>query len=180
MLGEVNSFQSMLGNVRPEVQIMDPGQGGKVVETRTKDTPDNIFIQGRFASGALFSYHIRGGEPFAGTPGVDFRIYGEKGEIRITNPVSVMDISHDGVQIKLQIFGKGGTENIELPKDALSDLPHPAQNVGREYEAYAAGNAGGDDGYPDWEVAMIRHRLMDDMFEKSKDFSVFGEPVPKV
>lgn len=173
-LGEIETFQSILGNQRPSVDMIDPDQGGKHVKTVQKDTPDQILFQGRFASGALISYHLRGGNPFAGDKGLVWSIYGEKGEIKVTCPMCMMDIVHAGVEMKLQVFGKDDVETLELPEDDFSDLPHPAQNVGRIYAAYADGHKGGDSGFPDWQVGMKRHRLMEAMWKQSDGQSPFG------
>ena len=175
-LGEMGTFHSMLGNQRPSVDLMDPQQGGKVVETVQEDTPDQVLLQGRFAdSGAFFSYHLRGGEPFSGQPGLVWSIYGEKGEIRITNPLSVLDILHDDVKIMLHDFA-GGKEprEVEVPKDGMSDLAGTSENVGRIYEAYAR-----DANYPDWKDGMKRHELIEEMWKRSDGKKSFGESVTK-
>ncbi|MCJ1385009.1 transcription regulator gal80 [Xylographa soralifera] len=173
-LGEVDTFQSILGNQRPTVEIMDPQQGGKIVETISKDTPDQVLLQGRLDSGALLSYHLRGGDPFPDEKGLMWSIYGEKGEIQITHPSWMLDIRHDGFSIKLHEFGQKDAQDLELAVDDMSGLPHPAQNVGRIYEAYAKGEAGS---YPDWELGMKRHELIDEMWRRSDGETPFGEPV---
>lgn len=163
VLGELSSYTSLLGNQRPSVQLMDP-KTKKVVETVTKNTPDHIMLQGRLESGATVSYHLRGGDQFPSEPGVRWYIYGEKGEIRITNPSGcTIDIVHKGVEIKLHVFGQDPVD-VELPDDELKDVEHPAQNVGRIYEAYAEGREGGEGGYPNWEEGFKRHKLMEEMF----------------
>ena len=149
--------------MRPTIDIFDPEQSGQKMEPIQKDTPDQVLLQGRFESGALFSYHLRGGDPFPSEPGLTWSIYGEKGEIRITNPITAVDISHQSVSIRLHEFGQKEAQVLELPEDELSDLPHPVQNVGRIYEAYAKGTAGG---YPDWEKGMKRHELIEEMWSR--------------
>jgi len=163
-LGELSTFHSILSNQKPSTKIIDPEQDGKQVETVEKDTPDQVLLQGRLESGAIISYHLRGGEPFVEQPGVVWLIYGEKGEIRVTNPISMMDIMHAGVTIKLHEFGKKEAQDIEVPKDHMTDLAHPSQNVGRIYDAYAEGKEGS---YPDWKVAMKRHELIEEMWRRS-------------
>jgi len=87
-----------------------------------------------------------------------------------------LDIMHAGVQIKLREFGKKEVEEIEVPKDHMTDLAHPSQNVGRIYEAYAEGKEGG---YPDWKVAMRRHKLIEEMWRRSDaKEGAFGQAVP--
>ena len=175
-LGELDTFHSILGNQRPTVELTDSQQGDKVVETVQKDTPDQVLLQGRLDSGALISYHLRGGDPFPGEPGLTWSIYGEKGEIHITNPSCVLDIWHDGVSIKLHEFGQKDAQVLELADDDMSNLPHPSQNVGRIYEAYAKREIGS---CPDWKLGMKRHELIDEMWRRSDGERPFGEPVAK-
>lgn len=144
---------------------MDP-KTNEVVGTVQKDTPDTILLHGRLESGTTVSYSLRGGDAFPGQPPVVWEIYGEKGVIRMTNPASAIDIMHAGVDIQLQVFGKEA-EKVELPKDDLSDLAHPAQNVGKIYEAYARGREGGEGGYPNWDKGYKMHELMEEMFTNS-------------
>lgn len=59
-----------------------------------------------------------------------------------------------------------------LQDDELSELEHPAQNVGRLYEAFAKGEVGS---YADWKAAMRRHRFIDEMFERGDGNEAFGE-----
>lgn len=164
------------------------------------NTPDQIMLLARLTSGCVLSYHLRGGDAFPGTPGMTWSIYGEKGEIRITNPMSPMDIMHAGCSISLQTFGPppampsppgmedrghevqdipigseasgsepGGSEADGSKADGLDTLPHPAQNVGRIYEAFAAGKRsreGEAGGYPGWDVAIRRHELIEEMWRR--------------
>jgi len=159
------------------VDLIDPQQDGKKVETVHKDTPDQILLQGRLESGALISYHLRGGAPFPGQEGVTWLIYGEKGEIRITSPHAPVDIMHKGISIKLHEFGQKEAQDLELPKDDMSELEHPGQNVGQIYEAYARGQEGGEGGYPNWEMGMKRHELIEEMWKRSDGEAPSGEPV---
>jgi len=135
----------------------------KVVETVTKNTPDHVYLHGIFKSGATVSYSLRGGDQFPNEPAVRWYIYGEKGEIRITNQASGLDIIEADLKIDLHVFGND-VEHVDLPKDDLSNLDHPAQNVGRIYEAYAQGK---NESYPDWNQGYKMHELMEEMFTKS-------------
>ena len=159
--------------------LIDPARGGNVVETVQTDVADHILLQGGLESGALLSYHLRGGAPFAGQPGVIWTIYGEKGEVRITNPVTGLDITHEGLSINLHVFGEKEARPVELPKDDLSELAHPGQNVGRVYEAYASGKDGGPDGYPNWMLGLRRHELIEQIWKSADGEKPFGESVVK-
>lgn len=165
--------------MRPDIHLFDPKDPSKTVETiHNKDTPDQCLLQGRLEqNNAVLSYHLRCGGSFAGQPQAVWHIYGQKGEIRITNPsAGLLDIVHAGLKIELHEFGKGDKEatELKLPEDAESKLEHPSQNVGRIYEAYAAGKQGGDGGYPDWKLAMKRHEMIDEIFRRADEDGAFA------
>lgn len=89
----------------------------------------------------------------------------------ITNPFPMLDIVHQGIKIKLQQFGQE-VKDMEVPEDWMSDIKHPAQNIGRIYEAYAKGEEGT---YPDWKVALRRHELIEEMWNRADGEKPFGE-----
>jgi hypothetical protein len=151
---------------------VDPTQGNKVIETITKNCPDNIHLQGRFADGTLLTYQLRAGTAFPGEPGCRWIINGSAGDILITNPRGCFDIEHAGISIRYQRAGDAEAEDVVLEKDELSELEHPAQNVGRLYEAFAKGEVGK---YADWGVALRRHEFIDEMFERGDGDMGFGE-----
>jgi predicted dehydrogenase len=156
---------------------IDPQQDSKEVDKFEKDTPEHVMIQGRFKSGAIFNYNLRGGMPFAGADGLIWTIYGEKGEIRVTSPSSLIDIDHEGIKIQLHIFGEKEPQTLELAQDEMEKLPDPQQSVGRIYLAYLEGNEGDMAGYPTWETGFKVHELIEDMYNRSAGFTYFGEPV---
>jgi hypothetical protein len=172
VFGELESFDTIMGIERPKVNLIDLENKGKVVDTITKDTPDNISLQGRFKSGALLNYGLRSAAPFPGDAGMRWTINGEKGEILVTCPSAMFDINHEGVKIQLHELSNDKAEDIELPKDDLADLKHPAQNVGRLYEAYAKGDT---KSYCDWNLALKRHELIEEMFQRGDGSKPFGE-----
>jgi hypothetical protein len=161
----------------PEVGIFETSAMDKgVTETFKVTTPDKIYFQGKLKSGALISYVAEGGDPFPGEPGLRWHIIGEKGEILITCPAFGMDIVHAGCAVKMIEYGerkivhpmshdkpKPTVIDVEIPKTPMDELNHPAQNVGRLYESYADGNT---EGYSDWNVALERHELMQEMFQR--------------
>lgn len=157
--------------------IVNPDQGGKEVDKVEKDTPEHVMIQGRFKSGALFNYHLRGGMPFAGAEGLIWSIYGETGEIRVTSPSSPVDINHDKIKIQLHTLHEKEPKTLKLAQDEMEKLPDPQQSVGRIYLAYIEGNEGGLAGYPTWEMGFKVHELIEDMYARSASFTYFGEPV---
>jgi predicted dehydrogenase len=162
-----------MGIDHPTLSLLDPTQGSEVIDTITKDCPDNIHLQGRFSNGTLLTYQMRAGPAFPGEPGCRWTINGTKGDIQITNPRGCFDIEHAGIEIKYRKSGEKEAEIIEMVEDEMSGLAHPAQNVGRLYEAYAKGETGL---YADWKVALRRHRFIDEMFERGDGSGAFGEP----
>lgn len=162
-----------MGIDHPTAEIMDPAQGGKVIESVKKDTPDNILLQGRFESGTLFNYQMRAGKAFPGEPGCRWLINGDKGDIQLTNPRGCFDIEHLGIEIRYRRAGEEEAEVINLPEDELSGLEQPAQNVGRLYDAYAKGKT---DSYADWKVALNRHKFIEELFRRCDGSKPFGEP----
>ncbi|KAK4983756.1 hypothetical protein LTR28_010009 [Elasticomyces elasticus] len=106
----------MLGISHPEVNIFDlTAAEKKIIEKVTTTTPDQIFMQGKLASGTLLTYHLEGGSPFPGEPGLRRHIVGDRGELMITNPIATLDMVHSGAKILLYEKGE--------PK-----LQHPTQH----------------------------------------------------
>jgi hypothetical protein len=81
-LGELESFNYIIKAKHPKVQLVD--HAGKFVETVPRTFHDQILVQGHPVSGALISYHPRGGGAFGGNEGLIWRIYGETSEIEVT------------------------------------------------------------------------------------------------
>ncbi|KAH0191252.1 NAD-binding Rossmann fold oxidoreductase family protein, partial [Aureobasidium melanogenum] len=173
VFGELEAFSSIMGIDHPTVEIMDPAQGGKFIESVKKDTPDNILLQGRFDSGVLMTYQIRAGKAFPGEPGCRWLINGDKGAIQLTSPRGCFDIDHVGIEIKYWREGEEEAETVTLREDELSGLEQPAQNVGRLYDAYAKGKT---ESYADWKVALKRHKFIDELFSRGVSSKPFGEP----
>lgn len=173
VFGELEAFSSIMGIDHPTVEIIDPAQGGKIIESVKKDTPDNILLQGRFDSGVLMTYQIRAGKAFPGEPGCRWLINGDKGAIQLTSPRGCFGIDHVGIEIKYWREGEEEAETVTLHEDELSGLEQPAQNVGRLYDAYAKGKT---ESYADWKVALKRHKFIDELFRRGASSKPFGEP----
>ncbi|KAE8391620.1 hypothetical protein BDV23DRAFT_171572 [Aspergillus alliaceus] len=109
-LGEFSSFQSLLSNRRPVVKTVK-SDGSVAKENAKKTTPDHVMIQGSLKSGAVLSAMIRGGAPFKGSPGLEWSIYGEKGEIRITGPSAFIEIVGTN---SIQLHDSASDEVVEI------------------------------------------------------------------
>ena len=166
MLGPLKQITGKIGLQRPESKILD---GETVIETVTRHTPDHVLMQGTFQSGALISFQMRGGNPFPGTPGLVWRIYGETGEINVTSPGIALNIDYrDKVKIEVHDHATNKVEEIAIEKDELSGLPQTAQNVARTYEAIVEGKNG-----TTFNEAINLHKLLDSLRKSSaEDISV--------
>ncbi|KAH0829500.1 hypothetical protein AYO21_07600 [Fonsecaea monophora] len=155
------SYTPMAVNLRPRMHVMK-SDGSLSEELYDKDTPDQILIQGRLDRhpSAVFSFHLRAGDRFIDHPGSTWRIYGTKGEL-------VVEFAGAGPQIAKAtniLFSnaeKGVVEEIIVDEGGQewTDLPTQGQNIGRLYEAYAAGEP-----YGDFDLAVKRHELLDEFW----------------
>ncbi|CZR60523.1 uncharacterized protein PAC_10419 [Phialocephala subalpina] len=112
---------------------------GQQIGTFIKDTDDTIFLVGILSNGAPISYAFRGGKPFKRVPGIDWRIYGEKGEIKISADIPFISIFDGGIQVLVHDFETDEVIEVEIEKDGLGKLPMEARNVGRVYGAFRKG-----------------------------------------
>lgn len=144
---------------------MDRNDNNRVVDTVTKNTPDQVLFQSTLENGAVIHVHVRGGKPFPGEPPNIWRIYGEKGEIDVTGPSLFFNVVTDGVKIRLHDQESGSLEDVHWEKDEWDDLPVPARNIGRLYEAHRKGG----DGVVEFEEAVKRHNMLDDMYKAWDD-----------
>lgn len=162
-LGEFASFTSLLGNQRPVVDIVD--DNGEIVEAGIeKDTHDHIMLQGTLVSGAVMSFQMRGDRGFKDSPGLVWRIYGEKGEIMITGSSPLFNIGPDDLVIKVYDSETDIVEEIERPKDPKADSPSLGRNVARLYDAFAK-----EEYYPTFDDAGARHQFIDLVYKSSEE-----------
>ena len=162
-LGELKpgSYTPMLGNLRPKMHRTND-DGSLSEELYDKNTPDQILLQGRLdrEPPAVFSFHLRAGDRFVGSPGSMWRIYGTKGEL-------ALEFTSAGPQIgqassfRFSNAETGKVEEFEVDEggEKWTKLPTPGQNIGRLYEAFAEG---GD--YGDFELALRRRQLIDEFW----------------
>jgi predicted dehydrogenase len=160
-LGDLQQYSSFIANQRPETRIVDR-KTNTVVDTVIKDTPDQFLIQGTLSSGALLSYHLRGGKAFPGGPQFLWRIYGEKGEIEVTASGPLLNVGYGDEKILLHNQLTGKLETIEVEKDEWDELPTQAKNIARLYEAFYKGEV---DGLLDFENTVKRHALIEDIYK---------------
>lgn len=148
-------------NGHPLVDIIAP-DGSIAEKGRKKDVPDQIMFHSKTSKGVLFSFYQRGGEPFPGTPALEWRIHGETGEIRITSPIIFLNFGHPDTNIELFDHKMGEVEVVKEVEDELKHLPMKARNIGRMYDLFARG----EEGDYDFEHAVERHRFLDELYRR--------------
>lgn len=142
--------------------IIDPAEGNKVVvEAAPNSVPDQILLQGTVASGAAVSIHYRGGPPFPGTPNMQWWIQGSKGEIRLMSSSWSLNVGREDTKVELLDKETAKVEEVRPEKDQWDELPIPAQNIARVYEAYRKG-----EWVPDFELGVRRHEMLEEMWRR--------------
>ena len=143
--------------------IIDPAQNNRVITKNAPNTvPDQIMLHGTVSpSGAPVTIHFRGGKPFPGTPEIEWRIQGDQGELRLTSPSHFLNIGHPKTKVELFDAKTGKIEVLQEEKDQWDELPIPAHNIARMYEAYRKG-----EWYPDFEWAVKRHEMLEEMWKQ--------------
>jgi len=167
VLGEfTKNWNSVIANQRTTVDLT--AKDGTIVEKNVKKTsPDQILVQGITSSGAVLSYHLREESAFPNTKNLDWRIYGDKGEIRVSSSSGFLHIGSPDDKIEISENGQEVKE-VEARKDEWEELAPPGRNIARIYEAFQAGKrgVGGEAGYRDFEHAVARHKLIDTMLDR--------------
>lgn len=162
--GFESAQKSVLANRREIIGIIS-AEGKTVKENVPKTSEDTIFLIGTLSSGIPLSMTLRGGKAFKDTPALDWRIYGETGEIRITSSTAFLNIG--SADLKIQVFDteKDSVEDVESEKDEFDEdgkFGMPARNVGRVYKAFAEG-----ENTCSFEDAVERHALIDAMYKEN-------------
>ena len=153
--------KTLLANRRPFVQLL--GDDGNVLEDKhPKTADDTIFLIGTLSSGIPLSFTLRGGKAFKGTPGLEWRIYGEKGEIKVTASGPFLQIGYPDMKIEVHDVEKDVVEEIKIPEDEFDKFGIPARNVARVYRGIEQGRSNCS-----FEDAVERHRLIDEMYREN-------------
>jgi predicted dehydrogenase len=166
VLGPLASYTPLLTTSFPEPKVTDAG-GAPTGATSTRTSHDQLLLHGTLASGAVLSYHLRGGPAFSNSPsaGAFWRIYGTEGEIQLTGPESYLQIAEDNVKIEVFVHKTGQTETVAVETDEWSELMIYGRNVARLYDAVAEGK-GADGGVLSWADAVERHKFVEDVYAK--------------
>lgn len=152
--------KSLLVTTRKQIALVS--SSGEVVDPAfEKETPDFITLQGTLATGIPVSLTLRGGKAFKGTQGLEWRIYGEKGEIRITASGPFLGVGYPDVKIEVHDFKSDSLEEITIVDDdsEVEGVQGPARNVARVYEKIAEGK-----GNCSFEDAVERHEFLHNLW----------------
>ncbi|RVX70375.1 hypothetical protein B0A52_05874 [Exophiala mesophila] len=167
-LGEIETCSIVIKNTRPTVDLVD-GTFTTIVEPKHQKTAhDHMFVNGTLEGDVPFSFTIRGGATFKDTPGLDWRIYGTKGEIRLTTNYGVLHGA--GIEVKVQVFweGTGEVKDVDLAvgsTDAGFGLDSPADDIARLYDAFAKRRT---DQYLDFEGCLRWARFIQKAYDGEK------------
>ena len=160
--------KGLLEGRRTHIDLVD-GEGKVVEKNVPKTADDTIFVHGKLSTGVPVSLTLRGGKPFKGTPGLDWRIYGETGEIRITAGGPFLQIGYPDMKVELHTFETDVVEEVEVPKDEF-DAEDPgsafsgiaSRNVGRLYKGLAEGEVNCS-----FEDAVERHEFLEELYRQN-------------
>lgn len=161
------SPHGLLENRRTHINLVD-AEGKVVKENVPKTADDTIFVTGTLSTGIPLSMTLRGGKPFKGTPGLDWRIYGETGEIRVTASGPFLQIGYPDMKIELHTFENDSLEEVKISTDELDDAGGDAfgglaaKNVGRLYRGLAKGEVNCT-----FEDAVERHEFLEELYKQN-------------
>jgi predicted dehydrogenase len=164
-LGELEDFSALLATRWPTTKLLHAdGSFDRMIE---RETPDHIMLQGTLAeSGASVSFALRGGKIFKDSKALTWRIFGTKGEIRVTSLNPLLGSPTGTVELELYDHQKEDVEIVEVFfPESVKDIAPLAKDIGLLYEAFVAGDV---DGMATFEDAVKLHQIIDDM-EKSSE-----------
>ncbi|TVY80456.1 Galactose/lactose metabolism regulatory protein GAL80 [Lachnellula suecica] len=153
--------KSVVANRRPILKLLEDDGKTVIEEKHVKTSDDTIFLTGTLSSGIPLSFSLRGDKAFKNTPGLDWRIYGSTGEIRITASGPFLQIGYPDLKLEVYDFESDVLEEVEVGDD-LEEVEGPAKNVGRVYRGVGEG-----ENNCTFEDAVERHRLIAGMYREN-------------
>lgn len=160
VLGEIESLSAIIANRSPTTDIIDDSTGAVVTKDFPKTAPDQVLVQATLESGAVASFHMRGGTSIGG-----FRwlIYGDQGEIEVSGLFMLVHINLP-VPWKVRVSDASGAVVEEMDISDGEGQP----SVNRLYEAFKDGRR---HDFADFGHAVKRHRVIQaiyDSFDKKR------------
>lgn len=103
VLGEFKSYNSVLAISNHTVDIVDPAANNKLISGGVPNTvPDQIMIHGTVApSNAIVTFQWRAAKPLPGAPSTEWRVLGDKGELRLTSSSWSLNVGDPTVKLEL-------------------------------------------------------------------------------
>jgi predicted dehydrogenase len=169
VLGELESFSSILSIQRPKIKIT---RNGEIVDEVERTSHDQVLLQGKLSSGAVLSLNLAT-DKYTDT-GLRWTIQGTEGQIEYTSPNPFPQTSPE---INVTIFDKMGKSEVVVVdnyhKDAetellAADALSQAENVARFYEAFRKGET---ERYSTFQHALKRHRLIEAMYKGQNSYA---------
>jgi predicted dehydrogenase len=155
VLGEFSELNATLATLRPTVRLLDNG------DTVASNIADQVAVTGTLQSGAVASVHFRGG--LSRGTGFLWEICGTDGDLLIESVgghIQMLPLSLKGA--------KGGTTKvIELPvpvgyrQEVGIEEDSIPYNLAQAYVRVAGDFVNGTDTAPNFNDALVRHRMID-------------------
>ena len=153
-LGEFRELSATVATQRKQSALIETG------ESLEMTAADQVLINGTLKNGAVVSIHIRGGMSRANYSSLE--INGTKGDLRVTSsgPLQIAELTLQGAQ-----GHEAPWADLPVPEYyrwvPASVPPGPPLNVAQLYSRLAANIRDGNPSGPDFDAAVIRHRLLD-------------------
>jgi len=166
-LGGLEELSALLTTRWPETKLLHAdGSFNRMIK---RETPDHVMLQGTLKNnGAPISMTARSGKGFKDSPNLVWRIFGTKGEIRLTS-AAMLTLALGGEKIEVFDHEKDTVEvvNVEYA-EAVKDLSPFAKDIGLLYEGFVKG-WGVEEGFVDFEQAVGMHTIIDCMEKSSEE-----------
>lgn len=166
-LGGLEELSALLTTRWPETKLLHAdGSFNRMIK---RETPDHVMLQGTLKNnGAPISMTARSGKGFKDSPNLVWRIFGTKGEIRLTS-AAMLTLALGGEKIEVFDHEKDTVEvvNVEYA-EAVKDLSPFAKDIGMLYEGFVNG-WGVEEGFVDFEQAVGMHTIIDCMEKSSEE-----------
>jgi len=165
-LGGLEECSTLLTTRWPETKLLKADMSFDRVAKR--ETADHVMLQGILRNNsAPISMALRHGKTFKDTPGLVWRVFGTKGEIRFTSATMLND-SMGGEKIEVYDHEKDVVATVEVEYDeVVRELTPMAKNVGMLYEGFVEGKSV-EEGFVGFKEAVEWHKALDQMEKASE------------
>lgn len=156
------SSNTLFANRRPNITLLSD-DGNIIEQNHLKTSDDTIFLQGTLSSDIPLSYSLRGGPRFKNIPGLDWRIYGETGEIRITATGLFLNVGYSDLKVEVHNFENDTVEEVAMDRDEIDEIGElRARNVARIYRELENGVINCT-----FEDAVARHEFIESLYKEN-------------